>query len=793
MIKSYLKIGWRHLARNPAYSLINIGGLTVGITVAMLIALWVHDEVTYNTHFINHERIARVVVKGENSSGPFVLWSTAPPFANEIRKLYGDDFEHVLMSSRPADRVLSFDNQVIRKTGYYFEHGVADMLSLKMVEGSRPGLSNKEGILLAASTAKALFGSSGALGKQIAIDSSALIVTGVYEDLPENTAFHDMQFIASWDSYVSKNPWIRQDDWRQNGFFTFVQLADHADFESASDKIKDIRLNHATAEDAVFKYRVSLHPMDRWQLYSDLENGGGRISIVRLYTAIGIFVLLLACINFMNLSTARSEKRAREVGIRKSIGSPRSQLIYQFFAESLLIVTIAFFVSLLLTRLCLPYFNGIAEKNITIVWNNEYFWLASFAFVLLTGVVSGSYPALYLSSFQPIKVLKGPFRFHGRSATLPRKLLLILQFTVSISLIVGVMVVSRQIQYAKGRPLGYDKDRLISVNVSNDEIHRRIGAVRDELINSGYVAELAQSLNPVTTVAFVMNGFDWTGTGPDLQSGFPTVYVSHDFGKTIGWEFIQGRDFSWDIASDTAAVVLNEAALKYMNLKHPIGKTIRWTIFDRTKTLTVIGVIRDMLMESPYYAIRKTIYMLDTGRGNVVNVRISPNVNVQEAIAKVESVFKKHDPSSPFEFNFVDEQFNRKFGEEENIRKLGSLFAGLALVISCLGVFGLASFMAEQRTKEIAIRKVLGASVGRLWRMLSKDFVILVLISFLIAIPFSWYLMRDWLQQFEYRTQITWSIFFFAGSGTLFVTLAAVSSQAIKAALANPSRNLRAE
>ena len=429
----------------------------------------------------------------------------------------------------------------------------------------------------------------------------------------------------------------------------------------------------------------------------------------------------------------------------------------------------------------------------TMMWANEYFWLASFVFMIITGVVSGSYPALYLSSFQPIKVLKGTFHSLGRTATLPRKVLVVLQFTISISLIVGVMVVNRQIQHARHRPVGYDKERLLSVKVSNDVIHNRIDAVADELVKSGYVTEVAESLNPVTMVGFVMNGYDWTGTGPDLQSGFPTVYVSHNYGKAVGWQFIGGRDFSKDIASDTAAIVLNEAALKYMNLTNPIGKTIRWTIFDKTKTFTVIGVIRDMLMESPYYAIRKTIYMLDTDRENFVNVRMAENVGVQKAVAEVESVFKKFNPAVPFEFSFVEEEFDRKFGEEENIRELGSVFAGLAIFISCLGIFGLASFVAAQRTKEIGIRKVLGASVARIWRMLAADFVILVSISILISIPVTWYLMTDWLQRFEYRTELSWSIFLYASSATLLITLATVSFQSVKAALANPVGSLKSE
>ncbi|HEY5745424.1 MAG TPA: ABC transporter permease [Chryseolinea sp.] len=794
MYRSYFIIGWRNLVKKKGYAFINVGGLAVGMAVSMLIGLWIYDEVSFNKMHPDYERIARVVVGGANSSGPFVQWNTAPPFGNEIRNLYGPQFKYVVMSTNRNQDILSVGDNQVTKTGYYAEPGMAEMLSLKMLRGSWSGLQKKEAVFLSASTAKALFGDADPMNKLVTVvdNKQDLVVTGVYEDISSSSDFRDMTFLGTWDQFITTNAWVRRDDWRQNGFRTFVQLADGANLQVASDKIKAIRQNHTTAEDAVFNFKVFLHPMGQWRLYSDLEHGGGRISLIWLYGSIGLFVLLLACINFMNLATARSEKRAREVGIRKSIGSARSQLVGQFFSESFLVTGFAFIVALCLTQLALPFFNQIAEKEIVLPVSNIFFWLAGIGFCLITGLLAGSYPAFYLSSFNAVNVLKGTYML-GRLAVVPRKVLVVVQFTVSITLMVGVIIVFQQIQFGKDRPVGYSREGLIWVNTPTAEIHQHIDVVREELKKSGAVTEIAESLNTVTNVGSVLNGYDWTGAGPDWQSGFPTVGVASEFGKTVGWEFVEGRDFSRDLASDTTAIVLNETAVKYMNLKDPVDKTIKFTLFDKTRSFKVIGVIKDMLMESPFYPVRKTVYMLDNTTHNLVNIRINPQMSALEALPKIETIFKKYDPTTPFDYKFVDEEYARKFSEEELTGKLAFMFAGLAVFISCLGIFGLASFVAEQRAKEISIRKVLGASVGRLWSMLSKDFALLVVISCVIAAPLSWYFMNDWLQQYEYRAPLSWYVFAGTSVGALIITLITVSYQAVKAALANPVKSLKTE
>ncbi|HEY5745668.1 MAG TPA: FtsX-like permease family protein [Chryseolinea sp.] len=799
MIKSYLTIAWRNLVRNKGYALINIGGLATGMAVAILIGLYIHDELSWNKNFKNYDRIARVLVNGGNSSGWYQQWGTATPLAGEIRAAYGGDFDHVLLSSQGMTAVLSSGDTKVSQDGYYFEPGVADMLSFEMVRGSRDGLRDPESIMLSESAAKALFGSDDALNKSVRIDGETeLMVTGVYKDIPANADFNDMRFVLPWQLAVQKNFNNNNgNQWDHNGFITWAQIADKTDMTSATRRIKDVMLKRVDAEFAKSKPQLYLHPMSRWRLYSDFESpeyASGRIRFIRLYGIIGCFVLMLACINFMNLATARSEKRAKEVGIRKAIGSARKQLVSQFFSESLLVTLLAFCFSLVLSQLALPLFNTVAEKQMHIPWDSAIFWLSGLTFVAFTGLCAGSYPALYLSSFQPAKVLKGSSG-SSRSGALPRKVLVVLQFSVSITLIIGVIVVFRQIEFGKSRSLGYNQEGLIFTWTPTREIHNHYDVLRHELLGSGVVVSMAESVNAPTNVGFHIGGYEWNGNG---EGGFGTAWVSSDFGKTMGWNFIEGRDFSYEIASDSNAMILNESAVKFMHLENPVGQTVTSTIFDKTTSYTVIGVIRDMLQESPFEPVGKTIYMFDKGMwskngGTLVNLRINPGMNTREALTEIERVWKKYDPSSPFQYTFVDADYARKFSEEERIAKLAFVFAAIAIVISCLGILGLASYMAEQRTREIGIRKVLGATVAHLWTMLSKDFVVLVVISSAIAIPVAWYFMDSWLQNYSYRTDLSWYIFFAAGMGSLIITLLTVSYQAIKAAMANPVRSLRSE
>jgi ABC-type antimicrobial peptide transport system permease subunit len=510
---------------------------------------------------------------------------------------------------------------------------------------------------------------------------------------------------------------------------------------------------------------------------------------------IGMFVLLLACINFMNLSTARSEKRAREVGIRKTIGSLRRQLVYQFFSESLLMVVVSFILSCLIVIVCLPWFNQLSAKQMSMPWSDIYFWMMSIGFILFTGILAGSYPALYLSSFKPVAVLKGVFRA-GPYASIPRKALVVLQFTVSVALIICTVVVYRQVQFGKNRPVGYNRDNLITIEMKTADFEGKYDLLRTEFLNTGVVAELSESMGKVTEVASGNDGFEWKNKDPEKNESFGTLAVTHEHGKTVGWQFVSGRDFSRAFASDSDAVVINEAAAGYMELNNPVGEMITWKWRDNPpRPYKIIGVIRDVVMESPYDPIEPTMFFVRSLNGGVnwLNIRVTEGATMSTAIPKIEAVFKKLIPSAPFDYRFVDQDYAMKFAAEERIGKLAGFFTFLAVFISCLGLFGLASFMAEQRTKEIGVRKVLGASVFSLWRLLSKEFVVLVVVSMFIAIPVAYYFMYNWLEGYQYRAELSWWIFATAGLGAIFITLLTVSFQSVKAALMNPVRSLRME
>ena len=799
MIKNYLKIAWRNLVKNKASSFINIGGLAIGMAVAMLIGLWIYDEISFDHYHKNYKRIAQVMQQQTENAAVYTMKSVPFPLGDELKNRYGSDFKYVVMSSSEGEHILSSGEQKISQRGAYMDADAAKMLTLKMLKGTNDGLREMNSVLLSSSAAKAVFGDEEPINKIIRIDNKQQVkVTGVYEDLPENTQFKKLKFIAPWQLYVSSDEWVKNSmtKWGNNSFQAYAQIADNADFTSVNKHIIHAKLDRVPAEDKKYNSLIFLHPMEDWHLRSHWENGvhtGGLIDYVWLFLMAGIFVLLLACINFMNLSTARSEKRAKEVGIRKAIGSLRSQLIAQFFSESLLVVAFSFVLSLLIVQLMLPWFNEVSGKKMALLWSNPIFWLMGIGFALFTGILAGSYPALYLSSFKPIKVLKGTFRV-GRFAAIPRKALVVVQFTVSVTLIIGTMIVYRQIQFSKDRPVGYDREALMMIEMKSPDFEGKTDLLRNELVSNGAITEIAESSSPVTAVLSNNGGISWPGKDPGLDGGFATIWVTKDFGKTIGWQFAAGRDFSKDFPTDSAAVVINEAAVKFMGVKDPVGTVLKWGDDEHAKNYTVIGVIKDMVMSSPYEPVKQTIYFANHPEyADWINLKLNRDKNIHESVAKIEAAFKKYVPAAPFDFKFADDEYNRKFSAEVRVGKLAGFFAILAVLISCLGLFGLASFVAEQRTKEIGIRKVLGASAAGLWQMLSKDFVILVMISFLIATPIAWYFLHNWLQKYTYRTPVSLWIFAGAGAGALIITLLTVSFQAIKAAIANPVKSLRTE
>lgn len=794
MYKSYLKTALRNMTRSKLHTFINIAGLSVGMAITIAIALWIIDELSYEKHFKNYARIGRIHQNLVNN-GKIQTWQAQPwPLAEELRKNYGSDFEHVVLTTEFSWCVLGNDTTRFTRTGIFAEPAFTKVFDLHLLAGTDEALKkDPAAILLSESTARTYFGQADPIGKMLMLDRQhAVTVAGVYDDMPSTSEFADLDFIASWQPRYDAVSWaIRADDpWRANAFNIYVLLTEHASFENASLKIRDAKLRKINEALAKKKPALFIHPMSRWQLYSKFEDGintGGRIQYVWMFGIIGVFVLLMACINFMNLSTARSEKRAREVGIRKAIGSLRSQLIHQFFSESILTAFFSLAVAVLLVYLCLPYFNTIAGKQVALPWSNVAAWLAGMGFCILIGLVAGSYPALYLSSIQPGRAIKGAFKA-GPSAAVSRKALVTVQFVVSIVLIIGTATVFLQIQHARNRPMGYETDGLVSIPLIPD-VHKHFDAIQQQLKADGAIIAMAEATSPTTEQWSSTSQIDWSGKDPDLSVDFATAGISYDYGKTIGWEIAAGRDFSRDHPSDSLSVILNEAAVQYMGLKNPVGETVR----IGGQALTVAGVAKDIITNSPYKPVTPAIYYLSGFSGNFLIARINPAVSATDALAKIEAVYKHYHNDVPFSFTFMDAAYAQKFGNEERVGQLSSVFAVLAIFISFLGIFGLSSFMAEQRTKEIGVRKVMGASIFNIWTLMSKSFVALALLSSIIAAPTAYFLLSSWLSGYAYHTTMPWWIFAAAISGTLALTVAAVSWHTLTAASANPVKSLRSD
>ena len=806
MIKGYFKTGWRNLLRNKGYSFINIGGLTIGMAIAIFNALWIWDEFSYNKSFENYDRIAQVAETGLNlrDGGRYVGTAVTYPLSTELFESYQLYFKNIARASWNVDCILSSGEIAGSAIGRYVGVSFPEMLTLTMLQGTREGLVNMNSILISKSLAESMFGTIDVIGQTLRMNNKTdVTITGVFDDFASNSEFKEIKFFAPWDLFLGENKWIEQramTDLRNHFIRIYVEIQEGSSFESINEKVKGaLKFDPADQEHATEQQsELYLFPMSRWHLYppSYGNNDFKPTETIMLVGCIGLFVLLLACVNFMNLSTARSENRAKEVGIRKTIGSARGQLMNQFFTESFLVVFFSFLLALAICSLILPMFNSIASKQIVMPWLNIWFWMFSLTFILFTSLLAGFYPALFLSSFNPIKALKGTFRT-GAQSSLPRKFLVVFQYSISIILIIGTVIVYQQIQYAKGRPIGYDQERLLMIRKKSNDFYGKYDVLRNELKKTGVVFEVSESMGPVTDVYSGNNGWDWNGRDPNLDESFATLSVSHTHGKTAGWQFIKGRDFDEMNISDSTGVVINESALEIMGLENPIGEPITWTWWMDKRVLNykIIGVIKDMVMNSPYKPIAPTIFYLKgfNGTPSWIHIKINPNTRISTALPKIEKVFKKIIPAAPFEFQFADEEYKKKFSKEERMGNMAAIFSGLAVFISGLGLFGLASFMAEQRTKEIGIRKVLGASIPMLWKLLSKDFVVLVIISCFVAVPIGYYFMNNWLQKYEYRMEISGWIFLLTCVGALAITLATVSYQAIRAAMMNPVKSLRSE
>jgi ABC-type antimicrobial peptide transport system permease subunit len=795
MLRNYFTIALRNLFKNKMNSFINILGLATGMAVVMLISLWIYDELSANKQHKNYSSLYQVMMNMTFDARRVTQPNLAYPLGEELKARF-PEFKGVAMCDFGSTHSLIYQEKKINRTGHFIGKEAIAMFSFNILKGDPNPLFDPYSIVLTDETASVLFGAEDPIGKTIKLDNTtSLKVTAVVPKQPKNSSF-TFDYLVPWQLQEHIYPNFSQNnqtDWRNNDWQLFVQLNDHAQPDLVNASIKDVVISHFKDDEIMLKTvkpEIFMHPMAKWRLYSEFENGvntGGFIKYVRLFGILAAIVLLIACINFMNLSTARSENRAREVGVRKAIGSRRKQLISQFLSESLFMASLSFVLAILLVALLLPYFNQLTEKDLSLHLASPAIWSILVGFTVFTGLLAGSYPAFYLSSFNPVSVLKGNLKSGNGGASL-RKILVILQFSSAVVLMIGTLVIYKQIQLGKNRPIGFNNKGLISVHWS-DDIQRNYDAIRQELIHSGAVTSVCKSSSPPTQIYSTNGGWEWPNSQPEEKSiSFTTIATDYDYARTLGIKMQAGRDFSRNFA-DSNAVILNEAAVKRMGLKNPVGTRIKWN----DHPMVVVGVVPDIQMESPFRSVSPLTIVFSKYWVSFLDIRMNPALPASKSISLMKPIFEKYNPSYPFEFQFADEQYAKKFNYEELVGNLAAIISGLTIFISCLGLLALASFSAEQRTKEIGVRKVLGASVQSLWRLLSWDFVMLVLMACGIALPVGWYAMNQWLKQYDYKVDISAGDLILVVILSMIITLLTVSYQAIKAAHANPVKNLRSE
>jgi putative ABC transport system permease protein len=787
MLKNYIKIAWRNIINNKVYSSLNVLGLAAGMAVALLIALWVNYQYSFDKFVPNYGQLYEVR-RNFNSNGDTLNFNTTSlKLAGELRII--PEIEDVVVCDGSGPHGLMVGDKKLFPVGLQITSNFLKLFRYAFVSGNAAAaLKDPYAIVLTESTAKALFGNTNAVNKIVRVDNrDNLRVTAVIKDMRANSSMK-FDYLIPLSYMQLTQGWVKTlhtSSFADNVFVTYAVLKPGISYARVAPKIKNLEKSE-TGNSNAMNSEIIMQPLADWHLY-DYKNGHatvGFIQYVHIFSIIGALVLLIACINFINLSTARSEKRAREVGVRKAIGSQRKDLIFQFLTESTVVTFISFLFSLLFVQLALPGFNSLTGTAIGISYNSFSFWLITIIGVFVTALLAGSRPAFYLSSFSPAKVLKGTIQV-GKSASISRKVLVITQFSCSIALIISTVVIYRQIQYAKHRPVGYQASQLMTASM-NDDLIGNYKALKNDLLQSRIVESVTSASSPITGVSAHANLDYWPGKHPGETVEMGIITTTGDYFKTLGMKIKEGRDFI-NATSDTYNVILNEAAVKRLRLKDPINQFIK----KDGKQYRIIGVVKDAVMNSPFAAADPTAFAY--GDGDNMMYRLSPNVNAHETIEKLSLIFSRYSPSYPFLYSFVDQDYAYKFSEEVPVSKLAGIFAGLAIFISCVGLFGLAAFVAEQRIKEIGVRKVLGASVTQVWVLLSKDFIALVVISCLIASPAAMYFLQSWLQKYDYRITIGPGVFVISALAAIAITLITVSFQTLKAAFANPVKSLKSE
>jgi len=787
MIRNHIKIVWRNLSKNKLYSFINIGGLAIGMAVSFILLLYVYNEFSFDKYHVNDARLYKVL-KNQPTGGEI---STGDDMPVQLAGVLQKDYPGIEKAARAGEMgatLLGYNHNTLRFPLTVVDPSFLEIFTIDFVKGNKyHAFDQLASIVISESAAKALFGSKNPIGEVIKYDNRLPVkVTGVMKDQPLNSSFK-FKALISWAFAESNDPGLKNSSWGNYSFNTYVLLKPGVNLAVLNASLKNVIARHDpyNKQNQIFLSRYS-----NWHLHSDYKNGvnvGGSIEYVRLFLFLAIGILLIACINFMNLSTARSEKRAREVGVRKVVGASRFTIIQQFLGESIIMALVSLVIALILVTMLLPYFNTIINQNLELPYQQPWMWAGVLLVTIITGFIAGSYPALFLSSFKPVKVLKG-LTNSGKSALRPRQILVITQFTFASCLILCSILIYKQISFIKDKPTGYNQAGLIETGIDGT-LGKSFENFRRDAIDAGAIADGA-----LTSMSIVNNyssswGINWPGqvAGEEKIPIDQLVGTYHMVG-TFGLNLLQGRDFSINRPADSAAIILNEAAVKLMKFKEPLGKIVKWQGTKRT----VIGVVKDFVWGNPYEPVKPAIIGFSDWKGSI-GLRLNPNKSISSDLATLQKVYKKYNPDYPFEYKFVDEAFESKFRTEKLLGTLSAWFTGLAIFISCLGLFGLASFSAEQRRKEIGVRKVLGASVSRLWFNLSKEFIVLVMISFLIGASISFYYMSGWLQKYTYHTSISIWVFVLTISISMILCLVTVSFQAIKAALSNPVKSLRSE
>ena len=785
MITNYLRAALRSITRHKLYSGLNIVGLAIGMAVALTIGLWAHYQYSYDRFLPGYADCYQVRYKIDIGGDISSINNTSLPLAKALQHDI-PEISWAVHTDDPGSHALLAGKNQAYLPGIFAGSDFLQLFRYPMQEGAAANsLTDPYSIVLSVSAAKALFGNDNALGKTVRIDNEHdLRVTAVMADIPDNATLRFSYIVPL--SYKINEAAGR---WSYNAFQTFIALRPGTSLDKIAPRLKAILRKYSPDEYNAVKAEVFLQGMKDWHLYTEFKNGvqsGGMIDYVRLFIIIGVLVLAIACINFMNLCTARAERRAKEVGIRKAIGGRRAQLIFQFLTESVLLVFIAFVIGMVLTQLCLPAFSRLTGCPLELPFGNAFFWLAMLGYILFTGIAAGARPAFFLSGFRPVKVLKG-WTASWRGHSLPAKILVIAQFSCAIALISSAVVVYQQISHAKDRSTGYMIDRLMTTDMGAD-LTRNYPALRNELLRSGLVSAVSRADGATTTINNWWGVDDWPGKLADDNLTMATIAVDGAYFQTLGMTFVAGRGFA---DGDSASVILNESAVRRLRLRSPVNQYI--TMNGRQWKFRVVGVVKDALMMSPFASAEPSFFIDRPQYTRTMIYRLTPNANIHEAVEKLGPIFQHYNPAQPFIWHFADESYAAKFSVETLIGQLAALFAALAIFISCLGLFGLATYMADTRRKEIGIRKVLGASVPQIWALLSKDFVAMTAISAIIASPVAWYFLHSWLQQYAYRITISPFVFLLAGGAAIAVTLLTVSFRSVRAARANPAKSIRTE